>query len=219
MRKYRLPLSWIAAVALSLGFIQGAFSQSSGSTFELEQISYRSMGEEHVAHVFEDHLPQSFRSQSRDLARHLLRLSRRYDFHPAFVLALIQIESSFNPLAHSRAGAIGLMQLMPPTAKSLARKLNYERAARLSRRDLSRALTDPFISLSLGVAYLHELRTRYPEASPYYMLAAYNLGPGRLRELLVNPKYRPSLTLERYIQGIRSGVEGFRTYRRKESRV
>ena len=89
------------------------------------------------------------------------------------VLALIRQESAFRVDAISPAGARGLMQLMPRTAKNVSRsvKLNYSR---------SRLTRDPNYNMTLGQTYLAELLKRQNNS---YVLAlvSYNAGPSRAR--------------------------------------
>ncbi len=89
----------------------------------------------------------------------------------ALMMALARQESEFNPAAKSGAGARGLMQLMPATARMMARinKLPY----RLS------SLTDPVYNARLGTSYMRRLLDRFDE-SYIMMLAGYNAGPGRV---------------------------------------
>jgi soluble lytic murein transglycosylase len=89
----------------------------------------------------------------------------------ALVLALIRQESAFYPEAVSRAGARGLMQLMPATAKRVARglKIKYNR---------EKLTQNPRFNLRLGRAYLADLTDRY-DGSYILALAAYNAGPAR----------------------------------------
>lgn len=90
----------------------------------------------------------------------------------ALVLGLSRQESEFDPRAVSPAGARGLMQLMPATAKIVARqhKLPYDR---------NRLLDDPGYNLTLGGAHLGDLVKRY-KGSYIMTIAAYNAGPGRV---------------------------------------
>lgn len=89
------------------------------------------------------------------------------------VLAIARRESEFDPAVVSGAGAQGLMQVMPATAKLMADKLGvtYE-AAKLT--------TDPGYNARLGAAYLATLRAEFG-ASPVLVAAGYNAGPGRPR--------------------------------------
>ena len=81
-------------------------------------------------------------------------------------------ESSFDPQARSRVGARGLMQLMPDTARQLAKGRGL-----LSGDDM---LVDPAANLTLGSAYLAALMKEFGE--PRLAVAAYNAGPARVRE-------------------------------------
>jgi soluble lytic murein transglycosylase len=93
---------------------------------------------------------------------------------PALVLAVIRQESAFYKGAVSRAGARGLMQLMPRTAKRVARRIKV----RYSRKKL---LTDPEYNLRLGRTYLTDLTAEY-DGSYVLALAAYNAGPARANQ-------------------------------------
>jgi soluble lytic murein transglycosylase len=92
---------------------------------------------------------------------------------PEWVLAIARRESEFDPKVVSGAGAQGLMQVMPGTAKMMADKLGlpYE-GARLTR--------DPDYNAKLGAAYLAGLRQEFGN-SPALVAAGYNAGPGRPR--------------------------------------
>ena len=94
----------------------------------------------------------------------------RNNVDPMFVAAVIRQESVFQPDALSRAGAVGLMQVLPKTGKGLARrlKLPYSRA-RLFR---------PEYNLLLGSLYLSDLRAQF--STPEAVLAAFNAGEDRV---------------------------------------
>jgi peptidoglycan lytic transglycosylase len=92
---------------------------------------------------------------------------------PALVHALSRQESEFNAGAKSPVGASGLMQLMPGTAKAVARQYKVKFAAA--------QLTNPTYNIQLGEAHLRELIDSY--SGSYFMaLAAYNAGGGRVQE-------------------------------------
>jgi len=92
---------------------------------------------------------------------------------PAFVHAIIRQESAFNPLAISHAGARGLMQIMPGTARQVAK----QNSKRYSRRKLTE---DEKYNLGLGQAYLRDLLKEFND-SYLLTLAAYNAGPHRAK--------------------------------------
>ncbi len=99
------------------------------------------------------------------------KYSGRFGLDRAFVYALIRRESRFMPKAVSSARARGLMQVLPSTAKIVARRHGYGRY-RLSR------LTRVDTNVIIGATYLHDLAQRFG-AHPARVAAAYNAGPGR----------------------------------------
>jgi soluble lytic murein transglycosylase len=93
--------------------------------------------------------------------------ARENDIDPALLAAVIETESKFEANAHSSAGAIGLMQLTPSTAKGIA-EYTHGTAFRLSD------LTNPDINVRYGAWYLHRLISKYGDER--LALAAYNAG-------------------------------------------
>ena len=94
----------------------------------------------------------------------------------ALVLSIIHHESSFNPMAISRKGALGLMQLMPMTARQTADGLGLDYASR-------RLTEDPDYNIRLGSAYLGQLLDNF-DGNYVLALAAYNAGATRVRKWL-----------------------------------
>jgi soluble lytic murein transglycosylase len=97
--------------------------------------------------------------------------SKSQNLDPYLVAALIRQESDFNIKELSPAHAYGLMQLVPETARSMARHFNIRR---VSTSDL----TTPDLNIKLGTYYLRNLLDRY-NGQMEWVLAAYNAGPGR----------------------------------------
>jgi soluble lytic murein transglycosylase len=93
--------------------------------------------------------------------------ARKFDLDPYLLAALIRRESNFRPAVVSRAGAVGLMQLIPSTAAETASRLRVP-----WDRDL---LTVPDANVHLGVAHLAALTKRYG-GEIVWALAAYNAG-------------------------------------------
>ncbi len=92
---------------------------------------------------------------------------------PALTHALIRQESMFNPEAASSAGARGMMQLMPRTAKDMCKKLGVKYR--------ERSLDNPAYNMKLGTYYANMQISRF-DGSYILALAGYNAGPGRVRE-------------------------------------
>lgn len=98
--------------------------------------------------------------------------SARYDIDPMLVTAIIKVESNFFTRARSNRGAVGLMQLLPSTARELAVELG----------DKDFTLTDlekPETNIRLGTYYLHKLINEFG-GNQTLALAAYNAGRGNV---------------------------------------
>ena len=93
--------------------------------------------------------------------------ARNYRLNPALLAAVIYTESKFDANAKSAAGAIGLMQLLPDTAKGIAIRTG-------GKRFVVSDLTDPEINVRYGAWYLRHLLDRYGDERT--ALAAYNAG-------------------------------------------
>jgi soluble lytic murein transglycosylase len=94
------------------------------------------------------------------------------EVEPAMVYAIARQESAFNPRALSSAGARGLMQLMPATAKRTARRFGVG-------FDLDRLVQDPSYNAKLGAAHLGELMEDW-KGSHILAFASYNAGGGNV---------------------------------------
>lgn len=93
---------------------------------------------------------------------------------PAFTLAITRQESEFDPYAVSSAGARGLMQLLPSTARLVAKQSGRQ-------YDLSWLTGDPSYNMELGSEYLASLVNNW-NGSYILAIASYNAGPGRARQ-------------------------------------
>lgn len=105
--------------------------------------------------------------------------AKKAEINPAWVYAIMRQESNFMPDAKSEVGAIGLMQLMPSTAKIFAKK-------NISEQELLNSKTN----INLGTLYLKEL-SDWSKGNLLTASAAYNLGPTRLRKWVVLYKTMP----------------------------
>ena len=134
----------------------------------------------------------------------------------ALVMSIIRQESNFNTGAISRVGARGLMQLMPATAKSEARKLSLDFSE-------ARLLSDPAFNVALGSNYLRSLIDDFG-GSYILAIAAYNAGPSRSRQWVqrfgdprtpgVDPvdwvEMIPFSETRNYVQRVLEGVQVYR---------
>ena len=92
----------------------------------------------------------------------------------ALIHAISHQESNFRVKAFSSAGARGLMQLMPYTAKKVARDLKIQNITKAA------LTTNPKYNVILGTTYINEMLVKFDNALPL-ALAAYNAGPGRVK--------------------------------------
>ncbi|MBO0905749.1 lytic transglycosylase domain-containing protein [Jiella sp. MQZ13P-4] len=92
----------------------------------------------------------------------------------ALAYAIARQESGFNPQARSAAGALGLLQLMPGTAKTMAQKIGVSYSPQ-------RLTSDPGYNAALGARYLGDQIDNF-DGSYVLTFAAYNAGPRRARE-------------------------------------
>ena len=112
----------------------------------------------------------------------IFQFAQRAKLDPVFALALIRQESLFNPEARSGAGAFGLMQLTPATAKLEAKKIDSEYLSEQTKKHILGALAkpqnlyDPDINLALGMKHLQRIIGNYENI--VQVLAAYNAGQG-----------------------------------------
>ncbi len=111
-----------------------------------------------------EHNPRLSPQQAEDIVRWVLHYSQQFDVNHKLIFALIKWESWFDPACVSHAGAIGLMQLMPGTARSLG----------VDPRNVQQ-------NIQGGVHYLSEQLAKYADRPNYerviLALACYNAGP------------------------------------------
>lgn len=125
-----------------------------------------------------------FKPNKRERNYHniILEAGNRYDVDPALIKAVIMAESSYDPMAVSKKGALGLMQLMPNTADELN-------------------VGDPFNpvhNVNAGVKYLKGLLNEF-EGDLELAVAAYNAGSKKVREFNGIPPYKTTQTYVRKV--------------------
>jgi soluble lytic murein transglycosylase len=114
----------------------------------------------------------------------LKKCSEANGLDPYLVASLIRQESEFNPVAVSRANAVGLMQLLPKTGKVVARQEGVKRYT-------ASQLYTPAMNLQLGTRYFRGMVNRFG-GSFEHALAAYNAGSDRVEDWMGQGPYRDS---------------------------
>ncbi len=114
------------------------------------------------------------------------QLANEYGVELEMVLAIIRAESSFDPMIVSSAGAVGLTQLMPDTARSLGLKVpTYRNVKKPTRNPSKDERFHPRKNLVAGLAYLRALLDTY-KGNYALAISAYNAGPGRVDQQVPN---------------------------------
>lgn len=117
------------------------------------------------------------------------RLAKTTQLDKAWIFAVIRQESAFNASVQSSAGAVGLMQLMPATARQVATRVLKQPAPRKSQ------LTDPGTNIELGATYLRQVFDQLEE-NPVLATAAYNAGPHRISRWMPDQQLAADIWIE-----------------------
>jgi hypothetical protein len=113
----------------------------------------------------------TYKAPAAHIAQMVADAAKANNIDPLLVHSVIQVESNYNPNAVSSAGARGLMQLMPGTARELGVTDSF----------------DPRQNIEAGVKYLKQLKDQYQDDK--LALAAYNAGPGSVQKYKAVPPY------------------------------
>ncbi|MGE6660020.1 transglycosylase SLT domain-containing protein [Pseudomonas sp. NPDC077408] len=113
----------------------------------------------------------------------LVNAAKAREIHPSWVFAITRQESAFMADARSHVGATGLMQLMPATAKETAKRFGIPLSS-------PQQVLNPNVNIQLGAAYLSQIYGQF-NGNRVLASAAYNAGPGRVRQWLKNADHLP----------------------------
>ncbi len=120
--------------------------------------------------------------------REINKAAYEIQLDPYLIAATVKLESNYNPLALSSAGAFGLMQLMPDTANWLMSKYTVQGGWR-----------EPANNILLGTFYLKSLLIQF-DNNLDYAVNAYHMGPTRLRSLMDEDGDFPSTSYSKKIR-------------------
>jgi soluble lytic murein transglycosylase len=113
----------------------------------------------------------------------IIQYAKSYEVDPYLVASIIRVESNFRPDKLSPKGAVGLMQLMPPTAEWIVNQ-EKDSLANLDRLD------EPSINIKYGAWYIRSLEMQFVKSAAVKedkvarIAAAYNAGPGNVEKWL-----------------------------------
>lgn len=127
--------------------------------------------------------------------------SKRYEYDPMFILAIILTESSFKKGQESPVGARGLMQVVPFVGKDLAERTGVEWQG-------SQTLFEPETNIKLGTFHFFEQILKFGDIKK--ALLAYNMGEARLRGLIRQDKPLPKAYLNRVLENYKMLKETYR---------
>ncbi len=158
-----------------------------------------------VAQLVDAEAPLLTSQQRADIVDILLQVEQEHGLDAFLLAGLVHQESSWNPRAVSRTGALGLMQLFPAAGRDTAERLGIPWLGRKS-------LLDPVTNVRLGTGYLASMDQLF-DGLPL-ALAAYNVGPACVQKLLARGR-KPSLAFSSRVLSRRDdlrrhyGPEGF----------
>ena len=190
---WRTGLFFIAVISVAMG--AWYFGNSTGSSAAVQTALVLDARETRIMeHVIERN-PDATIKDFSGFPRTLLSVSAKYNLDYRLIMALIDKESEFNPKAVGRAGEIGLMQIMPDTAKLLTITLKLDWTPPTPKKGGGYAtlgtLGNPQANIEIGVAFLAERIEKFGDVKTG--LRAYNRGDAAARQ------HRPG---DRYAEGV-----------------
>jgi soluble lytic murein transglycosylase-like protein len=177
----RFYTTFAILVAVGLGVCFGAWVEDQWAVQAAHALDVRHT--RIMAHV-EERNPDALLHDFKNFPTILLRVSAVYGHDYRLLMALIEKESQFNSKAVGKAGEIGLMQIMPDTAKLVAAGLKIDYVPPTKRKDGGYAslgsLGDTEFNLTVGAAFLAERIKKFGDVPTG--LQGYNRGDAKARE-------------------------------------
>lgn len=174
--------------------LEGSATRSARSAGTVERATPAAAEMARIYSAISSCAPRMAERERRTIAATIISESLRHGYDPLFVQAIVEVESTCRPAVRSHAGAIGLIQIKPATARSVAQRYGIRwRGASM--------LLDPGVNVQLGLQYLAELEERFQD--PYLAVAAYNLGPTRVARMAPTRARR-----SRYVREVFRRYEG-----------
>ena len=170
-----------------LGPDENTPAQKSANAAEFKNILDEKMAQDKPKDEIEK---TTFKNSKENIETLIEKYAQKNNLDPDFIKAVVKQESGFNPDATSKCGAMGLMQLMPQTAKGLGVTDAY----------------DPEQNIEGGVKYLKSMMNRFNN-DPKLALAAYNAGPGAVQRYGDVPPYRET---QNYVKNILASYEAIK---------
>ncbi|NUF27688.1 membrane-bound lytic murein transglycosylase C [Gilliamella bombicola] len=152
-------------------------------------LKFRTSGPHKIAYVEIKLVPNHINQRAKKFLPIVTEASNRYFIDERLILAIMEVESAFNPYAVSRTDALGLMQVQQHTAGRDIFKLRGK-----SGEPSRKFLLDPRNNVDMGTAYLSLLKTKYlaginnPISLRYAMITSYNGGAGSVLRTFSNDR-------------------------------
>lgn len=168
----------LVSIGMSFGGIQPIRQKLDAAPLSVPKTPISSTPKASISEATPETQQQTQQPKSTDKA---IQIAKQYDINVDLMLAIIYAESNFNPIAVSKNGAGGLMQMMPETARGLGLtvpKYQNKRKPKLDPNIDERF--DPHKNLHAGLIYFKTLLEKY-RGDLTLALGAYNVGPGKVK--------------------------------------